>query len=117
MARILLVLIALTASACTVGPDFKLPFLNFPKAYPEREVASAAAPITAPANWWLLYGDPTLETLVAAGLAHNADVRIAIARMEEAEAFMREVNAASGLPEISGNAAVGRQRSSTQTAT
>src|SRR6185503_1600682 len=68
MSRALLLLFAGTLSACTLGPDFKLPFLNLPKAFPEREVAAttepAAAPLPVPANWWLLYADPTLDKLV-----------------------------------------------------
>ena len=99
---------AITVSGCTLlGPDFKLPFISIPKSYPERDVG-ASPPIAVPANWWLLYGDPTLDKLVAAGLQNNADVRRAIARIEEAEAFMREVSAASLLPQIDGNAAAGR---------
>jgi multidrug efflux system outer membrane protein len=111
------VLLTLTLSGCTLlGPDFKLPFIGFPKSYPERDVGVAPS-IAVPANWWLLYGDPALDKLVAAGLQNNADVRRAIARIEEAEAFMREVSAASLLPEIDGNATGGRSRVSTRTGT
>jgi multidrug efflux system outer membrane protein len=70
-----------------------------------------------PANWWRLYGDADLDRLVANGLDRNADIRIAVARLEEAEAFMREVSAASLFPQIDGNAAAGRSRSSTRTGT
>jgi len=109
--------LTLSLSACTLGPNFKLPFLNLPKAYPQPEVTTTAAPLPVPANWWRLYGDPVLEKLVAAGLEHNVDVRIAVARIEEAEAFLREVNAASLLPEIEGEVGAGRSRSSTRTGT
>ena len=107
----------MTLSGCTLGPDFKLPFFNLPKSYPQQHAAAPAAPLTVTANWWLLYKDPELDTLVAAGLQDNTDVRIAIARLEEAEAFMREVAAASILPQIDANAAAGRSRSSTLTGT
>lgn len=115
--RLAVLVLPLAVSGCTLGPDFKLPFLNLPKNYPERDVATAAAPLAPPANWWLLYSDPVLDKLVATGLQDNTDVRIAIARLEEAEAFMREVDAASILPQIDGNAAAGRSRSSTLTGT
>lgn len=108
---------AVSMSGCTLGPDFKLPFLNLPKSYPQRDVATAGAPLTVPANWWLLYGDAALDKLVAAGLQDNTDVRIAVARLEEAEAFMREVAAASILPQIDGAAEAGRLRQSTRTGT
>ncbi len=113
--RLAILVLPFLVSACTLGPDFKLPFLNFPKSFPERDVATAAAPLAPPANWWILYSDPVLDKLVATGLQDNTDVRIAIARLEEAEAFMREVDAASILPQIDGNVAAGRSRSSTVT--
>ena len=110
-------LLALTLPGCTMlGPDFKLPFLNLPKQYPEMEVATPAPPIGAPANWWMLYSDPQLDELVATGLRNNADVRIAIARIEEAEGLMREAGALL-FPEIDANAAAGRSRVSTRTGT
>jgi outer membrane protein, multidrug efflux system len=100
---------SLTLSGCTLGPDFKLPFLNLPAKYPEPEVTTGKA-LVVPANWWLLYGDADLERLVSTGLARNTDVRIAIARIEEAEAFMREVSAASLFPQIDGDASASRAR-------
>lgn len=107
-------LLVLALSGCTLGPDFKLPFLNLPKTYPEPQVA-AGTPLVVPANWWLLYRDAELESLVMTGLKHNADIRIAVARLEEAEAFMREVDAGSLFPQIDANAAAARARSSTRT--
>lgn len=114
--RRLALLLACALSGCTLGPDFKLPFLNLPKAYPGPQVATGK-PLVVPANWWLLYRDPDLDRLVTSGLERNADVRIAVARLEEAEAFLREVNAGSLFPQIDGNAAAGRSRSSTRTGT
>jgi multidrug efflux system outer membrane protein len=113
----LAILVIVALSGCKlIGPDFKLPFISFPKKYPEPEVASPAAPLTAPANWWLLYGDGTLNKLVAVGLQNNVDVRIAVARIEEAEALMREARAAL-FPEIDAGGAVGRSRTSQRTGT
>ena len=114
--RWLAALLAVALSGCTLGPDFKLPFLDLPGRYPEPEVAQGQ-PLVVPADWWRLYGDAELDRLVASGLTRNADIRIAIARLEEAEAFMREVNAASLFPQIDGDAAAGRSRSSTRTGT
>ena len=117
LCRLLAMTATLTLSACTLGPDFKLPALNLPKIFPQPEVAAAGAPLTVPANWWRLYGEPALDKLVAAGLQDNTDVRLAIARLEAAEAFMREVAAASVLPQITGGAEAGRLRSTTRTGT
>jgi len=108
------VLSTVILSACTLGPNFKLPFFNFPAKFPEAEVSTPQS-LIVPGNWWRLYGDADLDRLMAAGLERNVDVRLAIARIEEAEAFMREVAAASLFPEIDGNAGVSRARSSTRT--
>jgi multidrug efflux system outer membrane protein len=110
-------LLSASLSGCKMlGPDFKLPFINLPKKYPEPEVASPAPPIGAPANWWLLYGDPMLDDLVATGLKNNTDVRIAIERIEEAEALVREA-AAALFPQIDASGAASRSRVSQRTGT
>lgn len=96
-----------------VGPDYKRPSLNLPGGYPEPE-AGATAPLAVPADWWRLYGDATLDKLVILGLERNSDIRIAVARIEEAEAVLREVNA-TYFPLIDAGAAAGRSRSSTRT--
>lgn len=97
---------------CTLGPDYERPAMDLPKAYPEPE-AGAATPVRS--DWWKLYADPTLDELVAAALDRNADIRLAVARIEEADATLRAARAAF-LPEIdlSGNA--NRQGFSTTTA-
>jgi multidrug efflux system outer membrane protein len=113
-------LLALTSlllfSGCTLGPNFKLPFLNLPQKYPEPEV-TAGQPLVVPANWWRLFSDAGLDRLVATGLERNTDVRLAIARLEEAEAFMREVNAVSLFPQIDLQGDANRARASTRTGT
>jgi multidrug efflux system outer membrane protein len=113
-ATIVALLASVGLSGCMLGPNFKLPFLNLPNKYAEPEVTPAATPIGAPANWWLLYGDGVLDKLVAVGLENNTDVRIAVARIEEAEALMREASSVL-FPEIDLNSAAGRQRASGRT--
>ena len=114
-ARVAAIILVFALAGCAVGPDFKVPFLDLPRSYPEP-AAETKEPLPVPANWWRLYGDATLDRLVAAGLERNADIELAAARIEEAEAVLRESNA-TFLPQIDGNAAAGRSRSSTQTGT
>ncbi len=107
---------ALLLGACAaVGPDYQRPAVNLPGAYPDApaDIPGAAA---VPAEWWKLYGDQRLDELVASALARNADMRIAVARIEETDANLREAGAAF-LPEIDLNAAPQRQRLSALTAT
>lgn len=107
-------------AGCMVGPDYKRPALPLPASYPDAHAAAAAPAAPLPAEWWKLYGDSRLNDLVAAALANNTDVRLAIARIEEADANLKEANAAF-LPEIDFNdqtgAGTNRQRISQITAT
>lgn len=97
---------------CMVGPDYERPAMDLPKAYPEPETG-AATPVRS--GWWKLYGDPTLDGLVASALDRNADIRLAVARIEEADANMRAAKAAF-LPEIDLAGSANRQGFSTTTA-
>jgi outer membrane protein, multidrug efflux system len=106
------VLVAL-AGCAPVGPDYHRPDLDVPKSFAEREPAPATLS-GVPVDWWRLYRDPTLDRLVATGLAQGADVRLAIARVEEAAALVREANATL-LPEIDASGAASRSGSSRQT--
>jgi NodT family efflux transporter outer membrane factor (OMF) lipoprotein len=83
---------ALALSGCAVGPDYV--------ASPPRPASSgpfisasdpAFAPAPLPADWWRLYNDPVLDSLVRDALAANTDVRQALARIERARAGLRGV--------------------------
>lgn len=114
-ARITAALIAIGAmlNGCMLlGPDYKRPDVSLPASYPES--GSTGTTVSVPANWWLLYKDPLLDKLVAAGLAQNTDVKLAVARIEEAEAILRETNAATLFPQIDIDAFAGRSRASTR---
>jgi multidrug efflux system outer membrane protein len=117
MRPILVVLCAtLLLGACAaVGPDYERPAMNLPGAYPDAP-ADLAAAAAVPAEWWKLYGDQRLDELVASALERNADMRIAVARIEEADANLREAGAAF-LPEIDLGGTPQRQRLSALTAT
>ena len=80
------------AGCAPVGPDYRRPVIDLPAAYPEAAAGSRVMQ-NLPAKWWTLYGDASLNELVAAALANNVDVRIAVAKLEEADAALREANA------------------------
>jgi outer membrane protein, multidrug efflux system len=105
-------LAAALLAGCMVGPDYERPATELPAAFPGVQVPAAEAPL--PADWWKLYNDPLLNDLVASALERNADIRLAVARIEEADANLREANAAF-LPEIDAGANASRARSSTTT--
>ena len=100
-------------SGCALGPDYRRPQLELPAAYSEPYKAADEALRN---DWWTLYNDATLNTLVAEALRQSADIKIAVAQVEEAQALLGQANA-SIFPEIdlAGNAS--RARVSTITAT
>jgi NodT family efflux transporter outer membrane factor (OMF) lipoprotein len=82
---------SLLAACATVGPDYRAPELA-PAMLPSAQNAavgslSSERPL---ANWWSQFGDPTLDQLIADGLAANPDLWIAAARVAEARAVFSE---------------------------
>jgi NodT family efflux transporter outer membrane factor (OMF) lipoprotein len=60
-----------------------------------QQWASGGAPTGAVRDGWLAsFNDPALEALVAEALAHNADLRLAAARVEQAAGYARVAGAA-----------------------
>jgi outer membrane protein, multidrug efflux system len=109
MRRILTAAVALALGGCAmVGPNYQRPATDLPAAYGEAGLAGST--LTVPQNWWTLYGDRTLEELIDSGLERNADVRQATARVEEAEAVLREARATLFFPLVLGDADASRSR-------
>lgn len=104
----------LLAGCAALGPDYQRPAVDLPKTYPAGTEAGAAAAVDG--AWWKLYGDPALDRLVASTLERNADIRLAVARIEEADANLREAGA-TFLPQIDLGTTGARSRVSTTTAT
>lgn len=101
---------ALTLNGCTLGPNYSRPDVELPVDY--GEAAPAATTLReVPAEWWRLYQDETLAELVQSALTQNTDAALAAARLEEAEALLREAGALL-LPEVDLDAAAARSRTS-----
>lgn len=106
-----LLLLALLAG-CSVGPKYERPEMPLPA---EFAAPAPAAGAEIPPDWWKLYGDARLDELVASVRTRNADLRIAAAQVEEAEAVLRQARAAV-FPEITGSFTRTRSRVGTLTA-
>jgi multidrug efflux system outer membrane protein len=102
---------ALLVGCTTVGPDYERPEMALPRAFP-GDGAGEAAPL-AP-EWWQSFGDASLDELVAAARAANSDLRLAAARVQEAEGLAREAGAAF-TPEVLAGAGATRSRVSRRT--
>src|SRR3984893_6266542 len=101
-------------SACSVGPDFKLPETGLPKSYIASMNTSKAVPaseLAASVNltqWWRSFRDPQMVSLVQRAIAANPDIAIALARLQQARARqLAAIGAALPNAELSAGAANG----------
>lgn len=74
---------------CAVGPDYKRPTVDTPAAY-RRAATDTNAPSGpnsfADLGWWDVYEDPQLRAYIAEALTNSYDIKIAAARVLQAEA-------------------------------
>ncbi len=91
MRKFLPLAVALAAAGCSFTPDYQRPEAPVPDAWPPlRAVASigeTAKSAALLADWRSFFPDSGLQTLIAAALEHNRDLRIAVARVDEARAL------------------------------
>ena len=70
--------------SCSVGPNFHRPAVNSPTMYRSDEMSPNAPRVEM--DWWQVYQDETLQALIREALTNNYDLRIAVARVEQARA-------------------------------
>jgi multidrug efflux system outer membrane protein len=82
-------LLSLTLAGCAVGPRYKRPPVDVPATYRGIELDNAGKTDTASLadqKWWEVFQDEQLQKLIRTAIAQNYDVRIAAARILEAQA-------------------------------
>src|ERR1700694_688833 len=84
-----IILLCLAITGCTVGPRYKRPAIDVPAAHRGIELENAGK--TGPASmadqkWWELFQDQQLQQLVRTAIEQNYNVRIAAARILQAQA-------------------------------
>jgi multidrug efflux system outer membrane protein len=80
LAVLILAAAAVTATGCTLGPDYARPGVETPEKW---RVDAAAVNDLADGAWWQQFQDPVLDELVQSALQENLDVRIAAARVDQ----------------------------------
>ncbi len=109
--RFLIPFAFLMFAGCTVGPKYKRPPVTVPDTY--RGLAPDANPQTVVSlgdeKWWSVYQDAQLQALIREALAQNYDVRIAAARVLQAQAVLG-ITRADQYPTISGGASTSNNR-------
>ena len=109
-----LALLASLGSGCAVGPNYRRPSVNVPDTYrglTAEEAAKAESASLGDQKWWEVLQDEQLQDLIRTALKQNYDVRIAAARILQAQAQLG-ITRADQLPTIAGGAEATNQRTS-----
>jgi len=108
MRRLLLLSFLLIAAAgCAVRRPYTPPAVE-PARLANVDSALVAEQTFDP-RWWSQFQDPILDTLVTRALDSNHDVRIAVARVDQARAFFDEVER-DRYPEVTAGGSIDRRR-------
>jgi multidrug efflux system outer membrane protein len=82
------VVVALVLTGCAMGPSYERPE-NIPPPVGWRDTSAVLRDSTyANLPWWEVYHDSTLQELIRVSLRENRDIRVAIARVNEARALL-----------------------------
>jgi multidrug efflux system outer membrane protein len=86
--RVLLLALTLGLLAgCTLGPDYKRPDVPLPTLYRGLDPTAPGGPGSlADQAWWTIFQDETLQGLIRTALERNYDLRVAAARIQDAQA-------------------------------
>lgn len=109
MRMILAATSSLALAACATGPNYVAPPQTQAASGPFLAASPAVSDDAVKGDWWRLYDDPVLDSLVADSLSANTDIRGALARIARARASLRGART-DALPqaEIGGGANYGR---------
>ena len=111
MNRLLIAALALCVTpAFAVGPKYQRPDVPVPGEYRGSTTAAAAPETLGDAKWWTLFEDPVLQGLIRKAIEQNLDIRIAAARVAQAQAQAGSARAEQ-YPSISATGSASRQRS------
>ena len=105
--------VTILSSGCTVGPNYKKPAASVPGTY--RGLAAEEEGKTEPGSlgdqkWWDVFQDEQLRSLIRTALQQNYDVRIAGARILQAQAQLG-ITRADQFPSVSAGASISDSRS------
>ncbi|MCF7987550.1 MAG: efflux transporter outer membrane subunit [Methylovulum sp.] len=104
-------LLSLTLSACTLGPDFKRPDPPNVSTYRQNKATEQALVLgkELPGQWWTLYHSKPLSALIAQAIKHNPDLQSAHATLVQAQE-LAQAKKGSLLPSLDASAFSTRQQ-------
>src|SRR5882757_4920730 len=80
----------ISLAGCTVGPKYHQPSAPVPPQFKEGTSSNnGKTDAIAYSNWWTIFNDPQLDQLEQQADAANQDVKAAIARVDQAQAYLK----------------------------
>jgi multidrug efflux system outer membrane protein len=92
---------------CAVGPNYKRPVIDSPAVFRGEKGATNGS--FTEMDWWQVYQDSVLQALIREALTNNYDLRIAMARVEQARALAMQARS-QFVPSVDYNGTVSRGR-------
>src|SRR5581483_1203170 len=99
--------LVLLLASCAVGPNYKRPPVNAPADFRSASVHTTNSLAELP--WWQIFQDNNLQDLIRTALTNSYDLRIAISRVEQANAILVQ-NRASFFPQLGYAGTIQRNR-------
>src|SRR4051812_149853 len=96
---------------CVSPVNYERPPVELPDTWKE-----IAPPYAADGRWWRIYQDGDLDKVIDEALLGNADLTVAVARVDEARGLLGEANSFL-FPSVDAQVGASRQQISTRTAT
>ena len=106
----LAIVLLLLFTGCTLGPKYKRPVVPVPDTF--RGNLSGTSPSSqslGDEQWWVVFQDPQLQAFIREALIQNYDVRIAAARVLQAQAALG-ITRADQFPTVFGGASASNER-------
>lgn len=100
-------LLLCVVAACQVTKPYEAPTTQVEGLY--RDVVPTDTTTLAQLPWRTLFTDAQLQALIEEGIAHNLDLQVAVARVQQADAYFRQSQAAF-LPTLSATGSVTRSK-------
>src|SRR5579862_793613 len=94
-------------SGCAVGPNYKRPVINPPATF--RGETAAGENSFGDLDWWAVYQDPILQSLIREAITNNYDLLIATERVEQERALAVQARS-QFFPNLEYNGTISRGR-------
>jgi len=101
--------------SCTLGPDYERPAVPEPDAYRNQTTNVKDDQSLANLQWWELFKDEQLQSLIKTAIQENKDLRLAVARVDEVRAQLGVTRSAL-FPQVDAKAGASRGKSAGVTA-